>query len=265
MDTDTRLDEFRRWLEIKGRSLNTIHSYLSDARQFLNWAPETVTPLNLEALIVDWLREPASNATINRRMASMRVFSRAVYSLDVLMDHAPTRPATGYAHPLPDGQIDLRKMLEVAKPHHQALIVLCGYGGARVTEARQVHGLDVFQDDAENWWVYLKGKGRADRRVPLPEWTIPYLHLDESHGGLLVKLSDRGARYAITATARTAGVRRDVASHDLRMTAGTELYGHTQNLRLVQDFLGHESAKTTERYTGIREKQMVEAVQGVFS
>ena len=259
------LTAFRQHLTSRGRSRNTINAYVSDVRQFLASYPGLIEPGNIEPQVAAWIATPAANATINRRMASMRLFARSQFGVEVLSDHRVSRVAKGQAHPLPEGIDDIRRMLETAHDRHRPLIALCGYAGARCFEARAVRGSDVYQDDAGVWWVLLHGKGNADRRVPLPDEAIPYLRLDESHGGLLVNLSDRGARYAITNTAARAGVSRSVASHDLRMTCGTELYAHTKDLRLVQEFLGHQSSSTTEGYTGIRQAQMIEAVQGVFA
>jgi site-specific recombinase XerD len=264
--SENLLTEFGRHLSTRGRSRNTINAYVSDARQFLAWSLVAIEPGNVAPQAAAWIRNaPAAHATVNRRMASIRAFAKAVYGIDILVDHQMRRPAKGVAHPLPDGVDDIRRMLEQAPEHHRPLIALCGYAGARCHEARQVRGLDVHQDDDGNWWVLLHGKGSADRRVPLPDEAIPYLNLEASQGGSLCKLSDRGARYAITNAGLRAGVTRPVASHDLRMTFGTEVYAQTKDLRLTQELMGHQSSKTTENYTGIRQSQMVEAVQAVFA
>lgn len=262
------LATYRDWLETHGRSRNTIAAYVSDVRQFLNWATEheaSLAPTDIDRNIARWLREPAANATIARRMASLRLFCKVVYGIEVLDDHPTPRPVRAYAHPLPDGVDDLRRMLEVADYKHRPLIALCGYAGARITEARMVQATDFDTDDDGVTWVLLRGKGKADRRVPLPDEAIEHLHLDAIKVGRLVMMSDRGARYAITRAAKKAGVTRAVASHDLRMTFGTAVYDQTLNLRVTQELLGHQSSATTERYTGVRETALTKAVKETFA
>lgn len=48
--------------------------------------------------------------------------------------------------------------------------------------------------------------------------------------------------------------------HTLRHTFATQIYGKTNNLRIVQKLLGHRSIKTTEIYADVTREQLKEAV-----
>ncbi|UFS59456.1 tyrosine-type recombinase/integrase [Subtercola endophyticus] len=49
--------------------------------------------------------------------------------------------------------------------------------------------------------------------------------------------------------------------HSLRHAAGTAFYERTKDLRLTQEFLGHSSSRTTERYTHVSRAALIEATE----
>ena len=205
-------------------------------------------------------------STVNRRRSSLRTYALWKSGKVILDRYRTPTPAAGEAHPLPNGPDDLRAILEAARRRHEPIIALCGFAGARISEARSTRRRDFSQDDEGTWWVTLKGKGSKDRRVPLAEEALDWLHLGKfEHDELLGRgISDRAAREAITTAAKRAGISRPVASHDLRMTFGTAAY-HASDLRATQELLGHADPATTARYTGISEDQKRSAVKGAFS
>ena len=64
-------------------------------------------------------------------------------------------------------------------------------------------------------------------------------------------MGDRSARALITRLGERAGLRRAIASHDLRATFATEVYNRTRDMRLVQELLGHSRLSTTQKYTQV--------------
>ena len=73
-------------------------------------------------------------------------------------------------------------------------------------------------------------------------------------------MQDRGARNAIKNLGKRSGLRREVASHDLRATFATDLLNRGVNIRIVQELLGHSSVETTQIYTATTLEAMREAV-----
>lgn len=156
----------------------------------------------------------------------------------------------------------VEKMCRTARSdNHAALFAMQGYLGLRVSEARAVWPHDVNTDEMV---LHVHGKGQKERYVPISDQAWRYMRRAYEQAKreqtTLVNLSDRGARYAVTAAAQAAGIERQVSSHDLRHTRGTDLYGRTKDIRMVQEFLGHSSVVTTQVYTGISMDKMREAM-----
>lgn len=264
-----RLQSFEQQLGERGMADNTIQAYVSDARMFAN-------DLNAGKCsdAIDWLRQSKATkqpATVQRRLTSLRLFYKLCYGIETPFPGFKTDPpARSLAHPLPNGWRDVDALVRATHhDHHKLLIALGGYAGLRIHEARQI-GMDSLIEDASgNRWVRVKGKGGKTRHIPISPRLQAVLDLfiadadptSPDYRKPFVDLNDSAARAAIRSAGRKAGFPQPVASHDLRMTFGTEMYARTKDLRVVQELLGHSSPATTERYTGISEDALMAAVK----
>lgn len=155
-------------------------------------------------------------------------------------------------------------MIQVATlDKHKCLVGLCGLAGLRVSEARSIRPSNI---DLSRRVLTVRGKGDKTRQVPISDelWDILFHRVmdvfGEGQDGPLVDMKDRFSRALITDLGVRAGLRRAVASHDLRATFATEVYNKTLDLRLVQDLLGHSSADQSSLYTGRSDDQLREGV-----
>jgi integrase/recombinase XerD len=142
--------------------------------------------------------------------------------------------------------------------------------GARASEAVGVRLSDLQEGGA---LVLLHGKGGKDRLVPLgrrartaigrylrdvrPQLAAP------TQERLLVNTRGRPlARGALWRLVRDAGVRagldRRIYTHLLRHSFATHLLEGGADLRAVQELLGHANLTTTQRYTHVDARRLVE-------
>ena len=257
-------------LTLDGLSENTIRAYSSDLKgPFLTLSSE-MTRTEIETHLAKYLRDGLTQQgwairTHNRRLACYRSFGRYVGWQDFLATYKrPPNPAA-VPHPLPEGVDGVVAMIEgVHREDYRALAVLTGLCGLRVSEARKVRPSHV-QSVGGRILLTVLGKGNKTRTVPLSDkvimWLIPRLAQCVKEDALLVPLSDRATRRAVTKMGRQYLERDTVASHDMRMTAGTAFFATTKNIRAVQDLLGHASSATTDGYTGVSMDAMSEAVE----
>jgi site-specific recombinase XerD len=262
------IDRYQQWCIARGRSTNTVRAYGSDLKEFLKAAGENgqILPEEYEDLAFSWLnltRQKVSPKTTARRLTSLRGWAKWAKYGTVLDDYIAPTPARSMPHPIPEGEDGLERMISVAKnPEQVALITLGGYVGCRISESLSV---DLHNLDLQNRTLLIRGKGDKERVVPLSDKAVEYLQdsiidavVKPDHK--LVSYQDRFARQIIKNLGLRAGLKREVASHDLRATYATIILSQTNNIRLVQELLGHASVATTEVYTGISMDQMRAAV-----
>lgn len=278
---DNQPTDFKAYLLRQGRSENTATAYASDVRKFQTWVAETYAQgegpeygETCETFITSLRSTSASNASILRYMSALRHHYKFLVATE---PHPVTEPFTDYkgpraqratAHPLPGMMDDVHAMLKSAwRPQHEMLIALCGYAGCRVTEARSITPRSIMTDAQGFHWLTIVGKGGAYREVPIMDELFDLLsdHQPEGPDTPYVGISDRAARNAITVIGERAGVARSVASHDLRHTFGSWIYGKTKDLRMTQELLGHADSKTTQGYTHVEQDAKREAMMGMLA
>jgi site-specific recombinase XerD len=135
----------------------------------------------------------------------------------------------------------------------------------------EVSGLRMPDVDMTTKYIRIHGKGNSMRLVPMSamlfEAMLPLFdermrsHLRaKQHPGadlMFPSLRNMGAghvtdiRRAITWAAERAGVKRKVTPHMLRHSFATHLLEAGQDLRTIQDLLGHKEITTTQIYTHV--------------
>jgi site-specific recombinase XerD len=149
-----------------------------------------------------------------------------------------------------------------------ALVDLLFATGMRVGESSS---LDVQDFVVEGKVFRVHGKGGRDRlafivdeetvRIQLEhlevrryfETVSPALFLNVSRE----RLSTQGIANIIAEFRRQAGIERHVTPHMLRHTVATLLLRNGADIRVVQEFLGHASIATTQRYTHITKEHLI--------
>ncbi len=153
-----------------------------------------------------------------------------------------------------------------------ALIDLLFATGMRVGETSALDIRDFFVREAV---FRVQGKGGRDRLAFIVDEEtvcIQRAHLNargtiktESQAlfisGLGGRLSTQGITNVIARLRREARIKRHVTPHMLRHTVATLLLRNGVDIRVVQEFLGHASIATTQRYTHITKEHMVRVLR----
>lgn len=153
-----------------------------------------------------------------------------------------------------------------------ALLDLLFATGLRVGEVSALN----LQDFSVSEGVFcVKGKGGRDRlaflvdeqtlriqrkhvemRFDIPSDTQA-LFLNATGG----RLSTQGIANIISQFRKDAGIERHITPHMLRHTVATLLLRNGADIRVVQEFLGHASIATTQRYTHITKDHLVQVLR----
>lgn len=197
--------------------------------------------------------------THNRKLACFRSFGRFLGWQDFLGKYKRPPSEPGQPHPLRGGYTDVLKVIwSCRKTTHRAAAVLTGLCGLRISEACIIK-MRHLNLDTMTLTVY--GKGNKTRHVPISDraWLELLPRVIEVWGTeeRLVPIHERNARAGLTRAGARVGI--DLASHDMRMTFGTETF-RKSNIRVTQRLLGHSSVETTQLYTGVDEDEERAAV-----
>lgn len=142
---------------------------------------------------------------------------------------------------------------------HKAIIVLTFSCGLRVSEVLNLKPENI---DSKRMLInIIKGKGNKDRQVQLPQLLLELLRkywLEYTPKGGYVfegqfepKYSERSINQFLKKYAKQAGIKRNIHCHLLRHGFATSSLEMGVDLRLIQKLLGHNSIKTTLRYTHV--------------
>ena len=149
-----------------------------------------------------------------------------------------------------------------------ALVDLLFATGVRVGEASS---LDVEDFLVTELVFRVQGKGGRDRLAYVVDEQTVLIQRQHLEARLLLvtkspalflnasgeRLSTQGMANIIAQFRRDAGIVRHVTPHMLRHTVATLLLRNGMDIRVVQEFLGHASIVTTQRYTHVVKEHLI--------
>jgi len=231
------------------------------------------------------MADGSSPATIGRKLSSVRSFFRylelrglvrknpaALLSSPKQRRKLPRFVDAEAAAEVMHAPLERPNARDVERLRDAALLELLYGSGLRVSE---LVGLDLDSISLDPGDVRVLGKGRKERRVPLGrkagaalETYLPRRdELRDRHGAQHARalfLNRRGGRISVRRVqqlvrqygALGAG-RADLHPHALRHSCATHMLEGGADLRVIQEFLGHSSLATTERYTHVSMDQLL--------
>jgi integrase/recombinase XerD len=241
-------------------------TYETQMRHFMDFiyptTIETITKKDIDNYMVFLVqKKQVSTSTQNTAVNAIKFYlervnkgERTVYYVDLpIKDN--TLPTV-----LSNEEIQ-RLFAAVMNMKHRCILFLIYSAGLRVSELLNLKETDIEED---RMVIYIRsGKGRKDRISLLSRVTLDYLKkychvykptvwlFEGQFGG---QYSSRSINHFIHNYARKAGIYKRVSAHTLRHSFATHLLERGTDLRYIQTLLGHESSKTTERYTHVTKR-----------
>ena len=277
---------FLRHLEReRNASRHTIRAYGDDLNQFSDYLegvlgraprPEAVDHVLIRGFLAELHRRGLKKTSSARKLAGLRTFFRFLCREGVL-ERNPARalqsPRLEKRIPAPLDEAQVEALLDVpgddvASVRARALLELLYATGIRCAE---LVGLDVGEIDLEARMVRVLGKGSKERIVPfgtrartaLRAWLRARSGLRPKTDAVFInlrggRLSDRSVRALLGRRVRQVSLTRRCSPHTLRHSFATHLLARGADLRAIQELLGHASLSTTQRYTHVDTRQLVE-------
>lgn len=282
------VDNYLNYLVVeKGLAANTIEAYAADLAAYLVFLKnlkidaidQTDTAVILK-YIIDMRKMDRGASTRARHLVTIRGFYNYLYTEGVLKSN-PAKlvdlPKSGLKLPVVLNVDQVEKLLsapDTEKPLGQrdaAMLELIYAAGLRVSELINLHMTSV---NLEAGFVRVLGKGNKERIVPIGRKALDRInhYLKSGRGQLLKDLSSpylfvaragkpmtrQGFWKLLKRYALKAGIRQRVTPHSIRHSFASHLLEGGADLRAVQVMLGHVDIATTQIYTHVAQKRLIE-------
>nr|PZN49394.1 MAG: hypothetical protein DIU61_16975 [Bacteroidota bacterium] len=250
-------------LAIRRYSAATVDNYTSQFAAFLRY----IYPRTCEEIQEDDIRRYMHYLVEDRRVSSSTQ-NIAINAIKFYLEKVKKGPRSVYVVERPRGEEKLpvvlseREMLSLLEHtdnlKHKCILYILYSAGLRMSEVLALRPSDL---DPDRGVINVRGgKHNKDRVTLLSRVTLdliqrymdayhPRERLFEGPGGK--PYSPRSVNAIIKRSAQKAGITKNVSAHKLRHSFATHLLEHGTDLRYIQSLLGHESSRTTERYTHV--------------
>jgi integrase/recombinase XerD len=280
------IDAYLAHLELeRNLSRNTCENYQRDLEQCAAFVSRRgaadwrkLTP----ALARAWVRSLGDGAasTQARKLTALRMFARFLVKERMRPDDFTalfSSPKPGRR--LPDSLTlsEIGRLLASpsgrgkAALRDRALLELFYSSGLRVSE---LAALTLQQVDLEGGFARVFGKGSKERVVPMgdkardavaawvasgrPQYVKPRTRSELFLNGRGTALSRVGLWGIVKRHAKRAGIAKSVKPHLLRHSFATHLLSGGADLRSIQEMLGHASISTTQIYTAVEGRRLLD-------
>ncbi len=285
LSNDMYIREFENFLMVElNYSLNTIDSYILDIKQFLDILGKNIKDIRDDDLNV-YLKFLNDNFKINtrsRKLSSLKTFYKFLKEeYDILNIFEKIKnPKKEKKIPKYFSQKELAVLLDSIEPisdidkRDRAMLELLYASGMRISE---LLSLKVFDLKLDEKFVSVIGKGNKQRIIPINKSSInavsDYIKvrinfMDKDTNILFLnkrgtQMSRQGFTKILKNRALLVGI-TDISAHKLRHSIATHLLNNGADLRMIQQFLGHQSITTTEIYTHVNQNKISSEYEKYF-
>ena len=277
-------------LNLRNLSENSVKAYSLDLRNFLHFNFQdsdivlktdlsSISSQTIRLWILSLRNKSVKAASISRKISSLKNFflwlenSHNIFNSSILRLESPKKDKK---LPRPIAISDIKKLLTAFQnkkerqwiiSRNQAIFLLLYTCGLRISEALDLK-TDALPLGAS---ILVKGKGKKERMVPILNITsqaiqnykvqcpFPASSCEYVFLGIRGKrMTSRSFQKALQKARNSIGLPSSVTPHSLRHSYATHLLNEGTDLRSIQKLLGHSALSSTQIYTQIEQKRLLQ-------
>ena len=277
-------------VNLRNFSENSIKAYSLDLRNFLHFSFQesedilksdlsNISSHTIRLWILSLRNRSVKASSLSRKMSSLKNFFNWLESTHNIFNSAISRlesPKKDKKLPRPLSVNDIKRLFSAFEnkkedqwiiSRNQAIFLLLYTCGLRISEA-----LDLKANALPlNTSILVKGKGKKERMVPILNITnqaiekykdqCPYPNSISKYVFLGVrgkKMSARSFQKSLERARNSIGLPSSSTPHSLRHSYATHLLNSGTDLRSIQKLLGHSALSSTQIYTQIEQKKLLQ-------
>ena len=254
------LDIFRRELKIRKYSPRTIKSYTLCLEQYFSYKRENLGIFdeeNIKNFLSTLVDKNLSSSSINLSLQAIQFFYREIQKVPQKIYFRFAKKPQRLPVVLSHSEI-LSCIDHTVNGKHKMILSLAYASGLRISEVQNLKVQDI---DFQSFVIHLKGaKGQKDRITPFSEKLVNGLRnliagkkamdfvFESNRGG---KLTTMSLSKIFQNALKKSGIQKPATFHSLRHSFATHLLENGTDVRYVQELLGHQNIRTTQRYTQV--------------
>ena len=252
------LEDLETELKLRGFSQQTVKAYLFWNQKFLEFTkknPEEIVEDDIKKFIAEKISKDFAAKSLVLIKAALKFYYDGILKKNIVNIETPK---ISRKLPVVLTKEEVKKLIDATEnKKHKIMIKLLYSSGLRLSELINLHVGDLEFNENIGW--VRGGKGGKDRIFLLSNNLIDELKkftngktndnfLFEGRNG---KLSARAVQKLISKSSQKAGIQKSVHVHTLRHSFATHLLESGEDIRKIQELLGHSSLNTTQIYTHI--------------
>lgn len=264
------LELMSQYLEEVRYSSRTNESYLALLEFFFKYfndkdpldiSGEEVSEFVYDFIITNGYSSSYQNQMISAIKTFYRISGKKKIDIELI-----ERPRRSRALPKVFSKEEVKRILNSTRnTKHKLLLWIIYSCGLRRSEVTNILITDL---DRDRGVVHIReGKGRVDRIVPVSAkvWDKLDEYVDGFRPVKYLFEGQSGGRYSVESVYRVfkealhkSGIKKDVGVHSLRHSYATHLHETGLDIRYIQELLGHKSSRTTEIYTHVSRRNLIQ-------
>ncbi len=277
-------------INLRNLSENSVKAYSLDLRDFLNFSfKESVVVLKsdlsdisahtIRLWILSLRNKSVKASSLSRKISSLKNFFHWLENSHNIFNSAISKldsPKKDSKLPRPIAVNDIKNLFSAFEnkkekrwiiSRNQAIFLLLYTCGLRISEAINMKTNELPLNSS----VLVKGKGKKERMVPIlnianqaiENYTkqCPYPISNSEYVFLGIRgnrMLPRSFQKAMERARNSIGLPASTTPHSLRHSYATHLLNAGTDLRSIQKLLGHSSLSSTQIYTQIEQKRLLQ-------